>query len=295
MLITGSPPTPDKEHDMTAKPVIAGVDGSPSSVSAAEHAAVAAISRSAPLVLVHGYLHPRGYGSAPLEPYQAYPPPPPAHGDAMLSDLAGSLRSHHPGLAVSHKQLLGGGAATMVEESREADLVVVGCRGHGSLAGLLLGSVSSQVVAHAHCPVLVVRPAEAAMPAGGSPVVVGVDGSPASTLALERAAGEAARRGLPLTVVHAAEADTSRAEEMLAQTAGAARAAHPDLTVETRVLPHTDAAAGLVDASKDAAMVVVGSRGRGGFAGLLLGSVSQTLVHHSQCPVLVIPPHVSGD
>jgi nucleotide-binding universal stress UspA family protein len=279
---------------MAAKPVIAGVDGSPSSVAAAEHAAVAAVSRSAPLVLVHGYLHPRGYGSAPLEPYQAYPPPPPAHGDVMLSDLAGSLRHHHPDLTVSHKQLLGGGSATLVEESRDAGLVVVGCRGHGSLAGLLLGSVSSQVVAHAHSPVLVVRPAEAGPPAAGSPVVVGVDGSPPSALALNEAAGEAARRGLPLTVVHAAEADTRHAEEVLAQAAGAARAAHPDLAVEAQVLHSPDAAAGLVDASKDAAMVVVGSRGRGGFTGLLLGSVSQALVHHSHCPVLVIPPQVSG-
>lgn len=279
---------------MTARPVVAGVDGSPSSVAAAEHAATVALTRNAPLLLVHGYLHPGGYGSAPLEPYQTFPPPPPAHADVMLSDLAGSLRTTHPGLEVSHKQVLGGGSATLVAESRDADVVVVGCRGHGSLAGLLLGSVSSQVVAHAHCPVVVVRPAEPGQPATGSPVVVGVDGSPASTLALEHAAAEAARRELRLLVVHAgvpaSEPDTGQAEEVLAQAVEAARAAYPHLAVDSQVLHTADAAAGLVDASKDASVVVVGSRGRGGFTGLLLGSVSQALVHHAHCPVLVIPP-----
>jgi nucleotide-binding universal stress UspA family protein len=281
---------------MTARPVVVGVDGSPSSIAAAEHAAAVAAGRGAPLRLVHGYLHPRGYGSAPLEPYQAFPPPPPAHGDVMLSDLAGSLRKTHPDLEVSHKQVLGGGAATLVEESREADLVVVGCRGHGTLAGLLLGSVSSQVVAHARCPVLVVRPAEAGPPATG-PVAVGVDGSPASTSALEHAVAEAARRGAVLRVLYAAgrtdEPDNGQIEDMLTGAVETALAAQPDLEIDSEIMRDADPAAALVDASKDAAVVVVGSRGRGGFTGLLLGSVSQALVHHAHCPVLVIPSHAT--
>jgi nucleotide-binding universal stress UspA family protein len=277
---------------MTARPVVVGVDGSPSSLAAAEHAAAVAGGRGAQLRLVHGYLHPRGYGSAPLEPYQAFPPPPPAHGDVMLSDLAGSLRKTHPDLEVSHRQVLGGGAATLVEESRGADLVVVGCRGHGTLAGLLLGSVSSQVVAHAHCPVLVVRPAEPGPPATG-PVAVGVDGSPTSTSALAHAVAEAARRGAALRVLYAAgkdgDSDNGQVEEVLTGAVETALAAQPDLEIDSEILRDADPAAALVEASKDAAVIVVGSRGRGGFTGLLLGSVSQAMVHHAHCPVLVIP------
>jgi nucleotide-binding universal stress UspA family protein len=267
---------------------------------AAGHAAAIAHTRGVPLRLVHGYLHPRGYGSAPLEPYQGYPPPPPPHGEVMLDDLSSRLRSAYPGLDVMHKQLLGGGAATLVDESGRARLLVVGSRGHGGFAGLLLGSVSAQVVAHARCPVLVVRPpepsgpAEVAEPAPDAPVTVGVDGSPGGTAALAHAAAEAAVRDRPLLVVTAGAPGTAdevrAAESLLARAVDEVRAAHPGLPVEGRLWRSDHAGTGLIEASRTSALVVVGSRGRGGFAGLLLGSVSQALVHHAHCPVLVIPP-----
>ena len=283
---------------MDTQPVVVGVDGSPPSIIAAEHAAAAARVRGAPLLLVHGYLHPRGYGSAPLAPYQMMPPEPPADGEAMLDELAATLRTAGPDLQVHHKQVLGGGAAALVAESEQASLLVVGSRGHGGFTGMLLGSVSSHVVAHAHCPVLVVRPPVPPHPGDDTPVVVGVDGSPNSVRAVEVAADEAYRRGRPLLLVHAGvgaePAEVSRAQALLDEAVRPPRPARPDLTVVSHVQHGADAATGLVDASKDAAVVVVGSRGRGGFAGLLLGSISQALVHHAHCPVLVVPLHGSG-
>jgi nucleotide-binding universal stress UspA family protein len=278
---------------MTPQTIVAGVDGSDPSITAAEQAAAIAEARGAPLLLVHGYLHAGGYGTA-LAPYVGFPPPPPPPADVMLQELSGSLRQAHPDLTVTYKQLLGGGAASLISHSRDAQLLVVGCRGHGGFAGLLLGSVSSQVVAHAHCPVLVVRPPEAAPAAADAPVVVGVDGSAGSTTALEYAAAEADWRGRRLLVIYAGVPSTGpatrQAEPLLAEAVDEVRALHPRLPVDGQVWPGDDAAEGLVEASKNAAIVVVGSRGRGGFAGLLLGSVSQALVHHAHCPVLVIPP-----
>jgi nucleotide-binding universal stress UspA family protein len=283
---------------MTARSVVAGVDGSDPSVAAARHAAGIAAGRNAPLLLVHGYLHPGGYGSAPLEPYVGYPPPPPPHADVMLDDLATTLREAHPGLEVGHTQMLGGGAASLIDQSREAQLVVVGCRGRGGFAGLLLGSVSAQVAAHAHCPVLVVRPPEPVPAAADAPLVVGVDGSTRSTAALEYAAAEAARRQRGLRIIYAGvpatEEATAQAEPLLAEAVHEARSLHPDLAVEGRIGHGRDAAESLIEASRDAALFVIGSRGRGGFTGLLLGSVSQAMIHHAHCPVLVIPPRATA-
>lgn len=287
------------------RPVVVGVDGSPPSLIAAEHAAQAATLRSCPLHLVHGYLHPLGYG-VPVNPYELGVPAPDDDGRRMLEQTATELGGRWPGLSVEVRQVAGGPGATLVEESRRAELVVIGSRGLGGFAGLLLGSVSAQVAGHAHCPVLVVRPADRPGPPAG-PVVVGVDGSELADLAVGYAADEAARRGVPLVLAHAWSADGNRSvpdefaeteaafrvevDRLLAGTAEAVRARHPALTVDQRPVRAADPTTALIEASGDAALVVVGSRGRGGFAGLLLGSVSQALVQHAQCPVLVVRPH----
>jgi nucleotide-binding universal stress UspA family protein len=152
------------------RPVVVGVDGSPPSLVAAEHAARAAVQRSRPLHLVHGYLHPLGYG-VPVNPYDLGLPAPTEDGQKMLEQAAADLVERWPGLAVEVRQVAGGPGATLVEESRRAEMVVVGSRGLGGFAGLLLGSVGTQVASHAHCPVLVVRPAEEPIPvAGPTPV-----------------------------------------------------------------------------------------------------------------------------
>ncbi|MGN9812916.1 universal stress protein [Micromonospora sp. BQ11] len=284
------------------RPVVVGLDGSPSSLVAAGYAARTAVQRSAPLHLVHGYLHPLGHG-VPLNPYDVGIPEPSESAQTMLTRTATELVGRWPGLDVEVRQVAGGPGATLVEESRRADLVVVGSRGLGGFAGLLLGSVGTQVTAHAHCPVLVVRPAEEPIPVDG-PVLVGVDGSESADLAVAYAADEAARRDTTLVLAHVRDPDSDGSapdddgpgarvdgDALLDAAAAAVRASHPDLVVEERVLRSASPDQALVEASGNVALVVVGSRGRGGFTGLLMGSVSQTLVQHAHCPVLVARPH----
>ncbi|MFE0594111.1 universal stress protein [Micromonospora echinospora] len=280
------------------RPVVVGVDGSPESLVAAEHGARAAALRSRPLHLVHGYLHPLGYG-VPVNPYDLGLPEPSDEARTMLEKTAADLRGRWPELTVEVRQVAGGPGATLVEESRRAELVVVGSRGLGGFAGLLLGSVSAQVAGHAHGPVLVVRPADRQVATDG-PVLVGLDGSELAELAVGHAAEEAARQGVPLVLTHVVAPDARPedsagdgqvADRLLAETAATVRQRHPELAVAERLLRAADPASALVEASADAALVVVGSRGRGGFAGLLLGSVSQALVQHARCPVLVARPH----
>ncbi|MEW2431106.1 universal stress protein [Micromonospora sp. NPDC047644] len=286
------------------RPVVVGVDGSPSSLVAAEHAARAAVLRSRPLLLVHGYLHPSGYG-VPLNPYDIGVPAPSAQAQRMLERTAAELTDRWPGLATEVRQVLGGPGATMIEESRRADLVVVGSRGLGGFTGLLLGSVGAQVTAHAHCPVLVIRPDEQPIPVDG-PVLVGVDGSESSRLAVGLGADEAALRDVPLVLVHVGPPDGDRTvpeeiEEsqaayqadvvrLLADASAVVRAEHPDLVVREHPVRAAGAARGLIEASGTASLLVVGTRGRAGFTGLLLGSVSQAAIQHAHCPVLVAHP-----
>jgi len=304
------------------RPVIAGVDGSPPSLDAARYAAALARRRGASLELVHGHLHPLGYGSLGLSPASPALPDAPAEGQAMLDELAASLRADHPGLEVRTHQVPLGGAPALIDASGRAAVVVVGHRGLGGFAELLLGSVGAQVSAHARCPVVVYRPPavgtgavladpEASAGEGGhlsygtdGPVVVGVDGSATGAPAIDFAFAEASARGVPLVAVHvywARARDTLRHPDADADAQAEAEAHHvlysalaphhtrfPAVEVRRQLTHGLDPEHSLVEASRKAALVVVGSRGRGGFTGLLLGSVSQTLIHHAQCPVAVV-------
>ncbi|KRD45291.1 hypothetical protein ASE38_15090 [Cellulomonas sp. Root930] len=198
-------------------------------------------------------------------------------------------------------------AAALTDASEHAHLLVVGSRGRGGVAGLLLGSVSVTVVAHAHCPVVVVRRhAEAAAPSSPRPIVVGVDGSATSARAVDVAFDQASRRGAPLVAVHAWELPSvigpvppwmpEEVEELrvaervvLSESLAGHAERYPD--VQVRAIVRRGAPAYVVlTAADDAELLVVGSRGRGGFRGLLLGSVSQTVLHHATCPVMVVHP-----
>jgi nucleotide-binding universal stress UspA family protein len=192
-------------------------------------------------------------------------------------------------------------ARALLTASHTATAVVVGSRGTGGFAGLLLGSVAEQVAAHGRCPVVVVRPA----PSPRGPVVVGVDGSPASRAALRYAAGQAAARGAVLRAVHAwrwpvstrpgeqvplvydREALAGEEERLLADELAGLAEEFPGLVVERRLV-RDRAAPALLEAAADAALTVVGSRGHGGFTGLLLGSVSNQVLHHAAGPVVVV-------
>ncbi len=201
-------------------------------------------------------------------------------------------------------------AATLLDASQHADLVVVGHRGRGAVVGALLGSVAFSVTSRAVCPVVVVRGDEQRRPGPDLPVVVGVDGSDHAAPAVAFAATTAARRGAALEVVAAwtapepsrpvdstirsgavAAAVVERARSGADAAAQAAvtsvRSRRPGLAVRARAV-RGNAADALAQASVDAGMVVVGARGHGSVAGLFLGSVSHATIHHAACPVAVV-------
>jgi nucleotide-binding universal stress UspA family protein len=224
--------------------------------------------------------------------------------DRTLADVAAT----DPDVRVSGSVVEGPPSKIFCELSAGAYMVVLGNRGRGGFAGLLLGSVATTVAAHAHSPVVVVR-AEASGEARTGPVVVGVDDSPAGRAAVAIAFAEAASRGVDVVAVRAwappaiwhsmgrprpadAVDELETAERhVLRDVVETGRRPYPVVKVTARLL-ETDAAYALIVASRDAQLVVVGSRGRGGLRGLLLGSVSQQLLHHADSPVLVVrePP-----
>jgi nucleotide-binding universal stress UspA family protein len=272
--------------------ILAGYDGSPGSEHALNWAAREARSRGIVLTVCHTWA--AGFAALP--------------GEAAVVGLAqqGGERVIADGLRHA-KDLVGPGevrplliggqaAAVLCERSHDADIVVVGSRGRGGITGMLLGSVSWQVAAHAHCPVVVVRghwrPAGDYAP---GPVVVGTDGSAASDAALGFGFEEAAFRGAPLLAVCAlADAPGSLGSDRKLQgDAGQAiirhEKEHPEVAV-LRQVAQGGARAALLAAARDAQLLVLGSRGRGGIPGMLLGSVSQALLHHAPCPVAVVHP-----
>jgi nucleotide-binding universal stress UspA family protein len=184
----------------------------------------------------------------------------------------------------------------LIDASAKAATVVIGARGHSLLSGVVLGSVSQHVTRHASCPVVVVR---APYHPDAERVVVGVDGSTGSRKALEFAFDHASRSGAPVTAIHAwrdgARGDAREglveeiraAERILAEALAGFADQYPDVKVTTEAVPVVPQRV-LADASQAASLVVVGSRGLGAFAGLLLGSVSQSVLHHAQCPVAVV-------
>ncbi|SCG69921.1 universal stress protein [Micromonospora halophytica] len=217
--------------------------------------------------------------------------------EELVRKAAADAAAERPDVTVHGDVLDGPPALLLQERSADAGLLVLGSRGHGGFGGLLAGSTAVSVTAHAHCPVVVVRDGQAD---ATGPVVVGVDGSESSQAALGFAVERAAQREVPLRVVRVfdppgerwrpsdhderATTDEERAavEEMLSRW----RQTFPDVVVEVDVRPGNPAAT-LVEASRDAQLVVVGSRGRGGLRGMLLGSVSQQLIQHAHCPVAV--------
>ncbi len=296
---------------MDARVIVVGYDGSQSSVHALDWALDAARRRGLSVRIVHA-AHPY------VEPYPAWGgyagPSPQALMTAAEHTLARGLSyasKRAPLLPVETRLVTSGVTAALMAEPDTTELIVVGSRGLEGLGELLMGSTGIQLAMHAPCPVVVVRPhdtdAEPGPDAGR--VVVGVDGSTLSEDALAFAFDEAAARGCGLTAIHAwripyyevpghgapipaSVIDTEfRGDELrsLSDALATWREKHPLVEVRNIVV-HADAASALVAASSGAELLVVGSRGRGGFRSLLLGSVSHAVLHHAHCPVAIVRP-----
>jgi nucleotide-binding universal stress UspA family protein len=282
-------------------PIVVGVDGSPSGLAAVTSAARMGADRRRPLRVVHAFVwsllsvrHGIG-GGAPIGPGLR------DAAEGFVTDAIALARSVAPDVEVAGEVRDGATAPVLLEESRGAWLLVLGDRGLGGFASMLVGSVTAQLAAHAECPVLMVRPT--GQPDG--PVLVGVDGSGHSDLAVEFAFEEAAFRRVTLRAVHAwrrpvatepgdmlplvydvGEVDGEETR-VLAEALSGWRDRYPDVAVDQMVV-RGGAARTLVDESARAQLLVVGARGHGGFVGLLLGSVSRAALLHAACPVAVI-------
>jgi nucleotide-binding universal stress UspA family protein len=276
---------------VTPGSVVVGVDGSPFSDAAVEWAAAHAAARRTPLTLVHAVGDLGGY----LVPLRA-------EARHMAAPVARRIIEQARGIARRTSSEVDLETRTLDEDPRQALLgvedaymLVVGTRGHGPIASLLLGSVSQALVSHATCPVTVVRPADE-RPVDGDEgkrgkVVVGVDVDGAAGEALEVAFEIASMSRRPVEVLHAAAAPDRELAELAELLAGYSEK-YPDVQVTTRMADDAPAEA-LVHASETAAHVVVG--GPDGRRGLRhLGSVGRTVVEHSHCPVTVIPPPRGG-
>jgi nucleotide-binding universal stress UspA family protein len=282
-------------------PVVVGVDASTASRHAIDLAAAHATTLRTGLTLLHALDISPSLDALMLPDVIATLQ---SDADSLVERLATKIREDHPDLAVTGTVRTGRPAAVLIDASRDARLLVLGCRGEGGFAELLLGSVSSQVAGHAHGPVIVVRPTDRdSSVRPDAPIIVGVDGSPSNQTAIGYAFDTAHRLGRDLIAVNcwapsAGLLQDYSEQEILADEAEAAvmltasvkdwHARYPEVVVKERSVRHGYAESYLIELSAQASLIVVGSRGRGGFAGLVLGSVSQALLHHAHCPVAVI-------
>jgi len=283
--------------------ILVAVDGSPESDAAVVWAAHESGPRHAPVTLMH-VISPVMV-SVPLEPmfratdwYERSAAHILRHAKEVSQSSLGEPASVDLHLVVGHGSIV----STLADASKDARMVVVGSRGLGAFRRLLVGSVSSGLLHHAHCPVAVVRtdPADADLRGDDAPVLLGVDGSPASEDATALAFDEASRRGVDLVALHAWSdvgiywmlgADwheyETRASELLAERLAGWQEQYPDVRVRRRVVCDKPAY-WLTEESRRAQLVVVGSHGRGGFAGMSLGSTSSAVAQTSSAPVIVV-------
>lgn len=290
-------------------PVVVGYDDSPEAAAALRWGADWSSMRGAPLVVVYAASPPP---LLPGRPADGAPTPDVLRRAArrIAERGAAEARRRHPSLEVRHLGAVGSPAAELVAMSQSADLVVVGRRPSVVGGDTSLGSVSFALGTNARCPVTVVQGPAVAQIGLGHAVVVGVDASRASTRALEFAASAASDAGAELVVVSAwsrprrepwmadlwpdhgstpanLSDDEARASASVRDAVSAVASWRPELSVVTRT-PQGPAQEVLLREARDSGLLVVGSRGRGGFAGLELGSVSRSILRNAELPVAVV-------
>ena len=295
--------------------VVVGVDGSEGSLHALDWAIDAAAGRGATLRLVYAMGLP--LVTVPLGgPIRTAPSPEVSQAaKALLEEALRRVQEAAPSLRAVTEVSRAEAHHALLKSAQDAELLVVGSRGYSGVASLFLGSVAQRVASHATCPVVVVPPTSQEAAARRGRVVVGVDGSEHAAAALRFALVEAERLRAELVAVYAWQApdapvdpftvlqadvavdreqQVARAREWLLRTVDEARTPltqRVPVRVET---PEKHPAAALLDEGADADLSVVGSRGRGGFTGLLLGSVSQQVLNHAVVPVAVVRVSSAG-
>lgn len=286
--------------------VVVGVDDGTSG-DAVDWAAAETATRGGHLRIVHAFRPP-----LPADPYGYVTQiadflPVRAAAELVLRDAVARARSVASDLDVSTRLTRGSAARGLLDEAQAARLLVVGSHGRSGLRGLLAGSVSIHVATHAACPVVVIRPTDGTCGNGSAPravarVVVGVDRTPSCRRAIGFAFQAAWQRGIPLTAVHAwtpdppadlegVSAQPSMSEDFARRAVEHALVRWRDefagVPVVTRLVCG-DPTPSLINESRGAALLVLGSRGRGHFLGTVLGSVSQTVLNHAHCPIAIV-------
>ncbi|WP_017557516.1 universal stress protein [Nocardiopsis baichengensis] len=271
--------------DAAGPPLVAGVNGGEAAIRALDWAAAEADAHGLRLRIVYAFSWPL-YHSLPtgLPEFDVD-----ALGRRIVHQAEQRVRHARPGLETEAVHITGDPGTVLLGETRRASAVVLGSRGVRGLNAVLLGSVGLEVASLGACPVVVVP--DRAAPRAAGRIVVGVDGSDHARHALDWALREAEVRGSVLRAVCVPRgthpgADKDAREVLAAELAGP-RAQHPGVVVEEST-PEGHAARALAASAEDADLLAVGSRGRGGFAGMLLGSVGQSLLAHSPVPVAVV-------
>lgn len=289
--------------------IVCAVDGSKAAEVAVAWAANTANKRDCPLQLVSSYSMPQFlYAEGMIPPQELY--------DDLQAETMEKIEAAKkvalgiaPNIKIGHTVAEGSPIDMLLEMAEDATMIVMGSRGLGGLSGMVMGSVSAAVVSHACCPVVVVREDNQLTPDNKyGPVVVGVDGSEVSERATRLAFEEAHARGAKLKAVHtwmdmqvqaslaglaAAQQQWEAVEEeqqqLLSERLAGYAEEYPDVEVE-KIITRDRPVRALADAAEGAQLLVVGSHGRGGFKGMLLGSTSRALLQSAPCPMMVVRP-----
>lgn len=290
--------------DQPRRLIVAGLDESACARIAVDWAADEAVRHRAVLHLVHAHPLPTA-GFPGHKKLPDYLDRELREADQELLDrVVADLGRSHPGLPVSTNLSFDRPVEALRRESRSALLTVVGARGTARVFGQLLGSVASAITSRNPVPVAVIHSGCTTTASG--PVVVGIDDYPNSEQAIAFAFEEAALRDAPLVAVHAwTGASTTGAQApmvvapaveiqeehtaLLAERLAGWSDKYPEVTVQQALVARRPLAA-LLSYADRAQLIVVGSHGRGSFAGLLLGSTGRSLVAHCTCPVVIVTP-----